>query len=88
MQEVEGWTPLVYSKTNDLYLRLRNEGEGDRAKGRVNVADSLALIFLRECKWAQGKSSHLKRKFQIEVLVKVEERKAEQGPGSALVRGC
>lgn len=46
--------------------------DGDRAKGRVNVADSLVLIFLRECKWAQGKFNHLKRKFQIEGLLKNE----------------
>lgn len=74
--------------TNVLYLRLRNEG-GDRTRGRVNVADSLVLIFLREGKWAKGKSSHLKRKFQIEGLLKAEEGKAEQGPGPAShIRGC
>lgn len=62
--------------------------EGDRTKGRVNVAGSLVLIFLREGKQVKEKSSHLKRKFQIEGLLKAEEIKAEQGRGPAPVKGC
>lgn len=67
-------------KTNVLYLRLRKEG-GRQYQGRVNVAESLALIFFRECKSAKGKFRHLKRKFWIERLLRAEGRKAEQGPG-------